>query len=113
MTVSSLEETVTFNLELNVEKAFDSSRRIELILFRVLGLWSRICRMLGVPEDAPVVQLIERVQRLVMVIRQAHTAIVLLETASGPIGWAMFALGAGGAALATIDTAQQWGSMQA
>ena len=109
----SLEETVTFNLELNVEKSFTSLRRIELIIFRVLGLWGRLCRMLGLPEDAPVVVIVEKVQRLTMVFRQLHSTILFLEAASGPIGWAMFAISATGTALTAIDIGQQWGSTQA
>ena len=97
------EETVTFNLELNVEKAFDSSRRIELVLFRALGLWNRICRMMGVPDDSPAVKVVQKVQEVVMVVRQLHTAAILLETASGPIGWAMAGIGVVGAAITTGD----------
>lgn len=107
------EETVTFNLELNVEKSFSSMRRVELILFRVLGLWGRMCRLLGVPEDAPVTQIVEKVQRLVMIFRQLHTTIIFLEAASGPIGWAMLGISAAGTTMAAIDIAQQWGSTQA
>lgn len=107
------EESIVFNLELNVEKAFDSSRRLELILFRALGMWTRLCRILGVPEDSPMVQIVERIQRLTMIFRQFHSTIVFLEAASGPIGWAMFGLSAAGTALATVDAAQQWGSTQA
>ena len=97
------EETVTFNLELNVERAFESSRRIELLLFRVLGLWGRICRMLGLPEDSPAVTIVQRVQQVVMVIRQLHTASILIQAASGPIGVAFAALGLAGMALTTGD----------
>jgi len=101
--LSSLEETVTFNLELNVEKVFSSSRRIELILFRVLGLWARMCHMLGLPEDSPVVQIAQRVQQLTMIIRQLHTSAVLLEAASGPIGWAMAGISVAATAMSMAD----------
>jgi hypothetical protein len=103
------EETVSFNLELNVEKCFDASRRVELILFRVLGLWNRFCRLLGLPADSPINALVSRIQQFVMLIRQLHTAAILLETASGPIGWAMAAIGVGAAVATASDFMLQIG----
>jgi hypothetical protein len=97
------EETVTFNLEVNVEKAFSNVRRIELIVFRVLGLWLRICRLLNLPEDSPINRVIEKVQHLTMVIRTLHTAAILLQTASGPIGWAMAGIGLASAAVTSVE----------
>jgi len=85
----SSEETITFNLELNVEKVLSSSRRIEFILFRVFGLWAKFCRLLGLPEDSSIMVITQRVQQLTMIVRQLHTSAILLQTASGPIGWAM------------------------
>jgi len=107
------QEQIVYNLELNVENTLDNSRKIELILFRVLGLWGRMCRLLGVPEDSPIVAIVEKVQRLVMVFRQLHSTMLFLEAASGPIGWAMFGVSAAGTAMATIELGQEWGSTQA
>jgi hypothetical protein len=98
------EETVTFNLELNVEKAFSASRRIELIIFRALGLWNRLCRMLGLPDDSPIMAITQKVQQIVMVIRQLHTSLILIESASGPLGWAMAALSVAGGTLSAYET---------
>jgi hypothetical protein len=75
------EESVTFNLELNVEPALQSLRQVEGLTFRTLGYMQR----LGLPENMN--QAIQLVQRLTMVIRLAHSAIIALEMASGPIGW--------------------------
>ncbi len=102
------EETVSFNLELNVEQAVDNSRKLELILFRGLGLWNRMCRLLGVPDDSPIMVITERAQRLVMIIRSLHTAVVMLQAArmaaGDPIAWAMAGLSIGSATMAVADT---------
>lgn len=98
------EETVTFNLDLLVEQAADKSRKIELIIFRGLGLWNRMCRMLGLPADSPIVKVTAQIQRVVMTIRTLHTAVILLNAASGPIGWAMAGIGVGSAVMAMADT---------
>lgn len=101
------EESVTFNLELNVEGALDSSRKVEMIIFRVIGLWNRLCRMLGVPADSPIMVLTQRVQQLTMLIRQLHTAAILANAAmvpgAGPIAGVMAGIGIAGAALSATD----------
>jgi len=91
----SMEQSVTFNLELNVESAIDSTRRLETLLYRSLSLLGR----LGLPENID--QAIMKVERLVMTIRLLHTAMIALEAASGPIGWAL-AIVAGGTALLSM-----------
>jgi hypothetical protein len=98
------ERAVIFNLELNVEKVADNSRRIEFILFRALGLWTRICRLLGVPDDSPIITIVQKVQSLTMLIRTLHTSAILLQAASGPIGWAMAGLSVGATVMAMADT---------
>jgi hypothetical protein len=91
------EETVTFNLELNVEQAIDNARRLELLLYRSIALLGR----LGLPENID--QAISKVQRLIMTIRLLHTAMIALEAASGPIGWALALVGVASALLSTGD----------
>jgi hypothetical protein len=54
---------------------------------------------LGLPENID--QAIMKVERLVMTIRLLHTAMIALEAASGPIGWAL-AIVAGGTALLSM-----------
>ena len=87
------EETVTFNLEINVEQTFSQVRRLELLLYRTIGL----IRRLGLPEN--IEEAISKIQRLVMVIRLAHSAIIAFQVASGPIGWALAAVSIGTAAV--------------
>jgi hypothetical protein len=91
------EETVTFNLELNVEQALSSIRRIETLLYRIMGL----LRRMGLSED--VEKAVLSIQKLIMTIRLLHTAIVALEAASGPVGWALAIVGMGTAALSASD----------
>lgn len=99
------EETIIFNLELNVENAFSSVRKIELILFRALGLWQRFCKLLGLPPDSPINVIAQKAQQIVMIARTIHTAAVLIESASGPLGWIMAALSVGSAAVQVADMA--------
>jgi len=77
----SIEETATFNLEINVEQALSNLRQIEGLLFRTLGYVQR----LGLPENMN--QAIRVIQRVTMAIRLVHSAIIAMELASGPIGW--------------------------
>jgi len=98
------EEAVIFNLELNVDGALDSSRQVEMVIFRALGLWGRVCRLLGLPENSPAVKIVAGVQKLVMIIRGLHTAAVLLEAASGPLGWAKAGLSVASAVMLTAST---------
>jgi uncharacterized protein YigA (DUF484 family) len=81
------EETITFNLELNVEQAIDNTRRLETLLFRTLGLVRRLTGSESL-DDA-----IYKIQRMVMIVRMAHTAVIAFQAASGPIGWALAAVG--------------------
>ena len=101
------EETVTFNLELNVEQANNSTRQVELIVYRVFGLWNRLCRIFGVPDDSPILIITQRIQQLTMLIRQMHTAAILAEAAlvpgAGVVKIAMAGIGIAGAALSATD----------
>ena len=75
------QEDVVFNLELNVEPSIQSLRQVEGLAFRTLGYMQR----LGLPEN--VNQAIRVIQQLTMAARMAHTAIIALEVAAGPISW--------------------------
>jgi hypothetical protein len=93
------EEEVTFNLEINVEPALNSIRQVEGLTFRTLGYMQR----LGLPENFN--QAIGVVQDFTMVVRLAHSAIIALQLASGPIGWwraGLAIVGAGFAAASTV-----------
>lgn len=92
------QESVTFNLELSIQQAYDNARKLEMLLYRALGLLKR----LGLPEN--VEDAIIRVQRMVMTIRLLHSAMIALQAASGPIGWALAAVGIVSGGLAAYET---------
>jgi len=95
-----MEETVTLNLELNVEQTMSELRKVELLAYRSLGLLKR----LGLPED--IEQGIEKLQRLIMTIRLAHTAIMAFQAvllAGTPIGWGLAIVAGASAAFSAGD----------
>jgi len=92
------DETVSFSLEVNVEKAYEEIRKLQTVLYRTLSLMSR----LGMPED--VEKGIALAQRLIATINALRLAIIALQTASGPIGWALALVGLAGAGASYVDT---------
>jgi hypothetical protein len=88
---------VTFNIELDLSQTVSQIRQYEMLLYRSLALAQR----LGLPEN--IQQQIAEIQRLTMTIRLCHTALILLESASGPVGWALALVAAGGAAVSVVD----------
>ena len=87
----SMEETVTFNLELNVEPALlDNVRQVEGLLTRTFGFLNR----LGLPPQ--IERAINTLQRLIMTIRILHSAVIAFES-SNPLGLWRSALAVGSA----------------
>ena len=80
------EETVTFNLELNVGEALGEARKFELVLSRIFGLLAR----LGLPADLTAA--IRKIQQVIMTIRMLHTAIIALNTALIAVSGGSFAI---------------------
>jgi len=87
----SSDESVIFNLELNVEPLLDNARQIEGLLSRSLGYMQRLTGN----EDLN--NALRMVQRVTMAIRLLHSAIIAMELASGPIGWWRVGLALAGA----------------
>ena len=98
------EESVTWALEIDVSKTMSEIRRLEILLFRILGL----VRRLGLPEDIEAG--IVRIQRLIMTVRLAHAAFIALHAAAGPVGWALAGVGVVSAAWTAYDVAYEMGS---
>jgi len=90
---------VTFNLELNVEQAYAEIRKLQTLLFRVLGL----LRRLGLPEEID--RALAIIQRTIMAARLLYTSLLTLESASGPMGWALAIVGVTSAAVSVADVA--------
>lgn len=100
----SEQETITFNLELDVSQSYDSLRKIETVLYRTISLTRRILKQFGLEESATIDQVIYKGQKVVMTIRLMHTAMTALMAASGPLGWALAGIGIATATLSFADT---------
>lgn len=105
----SEQENVVFNLEVNTLRASGDVKKLETIVHRTLGLYNRVCRILGIPDDSPLNKAVTKVQHLVMIIRQLTTAVTLLQVASGPIGWASAGLAVAGVAVTSVEFMQSAG----
>jgi len=92
------EETVTFNLELNTTQAFAEIQELNNLFTTYLAL----ARRMGLPDD--VMMALSMIQQLRVAAETAYRSIMILYTASGPIGWI---IGLGGIALSGFMTADQ------
>ncbi len=101
--MSSETNTIEYLLTVSVEDATTHLQQYERLLWRTLSLIQRM----GLPDDVNAA--IEILQRITMTVRMLHTAIMLLNAASGPIGWAFFAVGATAAAFTAAETASEVG----
>jgi hypothetical protein len=98
------EETVTFNLELDVSKAMSDTRKLETVLYRAVGLTRRILKAFGLSEEtATIDQVIYKGQKVIMTIRLMHTAITAFYAASGPLGYALAGVGIATSVLSFTD----------
>jgi len=75
------DHTVSFSLEINVEKAYEDIRRVQTALFRTFSILQRM----GLPDD--VSQGISLIQRLISTLNQLRLTMIALQAASGPLGW--------------------------
>jgi len=94
-------ETVTFNLELNVEQAYSEVRKLETALFRVLSM----ARRAGLPEDLS--RAFTMIQRQIMTVRMLTTALVALNmalSAGSPAGVLLAITGFAGVGFSMVDT---------
>jgi len=92
------EETVTFNLELNTTQALEGIQEINNLFTTYLAL----ARRMGLPDD--VMMALSIFQQLRVAAETAYRSIMILYTASGPIGWI---IGIGGIALSGFMAADQ------
>jgi len=93
----STDEGVSFSLEVNVEPAYTSLRRIQTLLYRTLGLFRRF----GLPENVD--RAIAKWQNFIMVLNQARLAVAAFQAATGPIGIGLAVLGV----VTTVVTASE------
>lgn len=98
--MSIRDETISFSLELNVEEAYTEIRRLQTLIYRTIGL----IRQMGLPEEAD--EMLMKIQMIIAQINTLRLAIMALQAASGPIGWALFGVGLA-TAVASAGSAMQ------
>lgn len=84
----SEEHTIDYVLTINTELAYADIRKLEITLIRLGNILRRIT---GSEEFD---QILANIQRIIMIIRTAETAIRAFQMASGPIGWLYAGVGA-------------------
>lgn len=83
----SLDETVSFSLEVNVGPAYESLRKLQTVLYRTLGLISRAS---GNEDLNKFCEHIQRAISLCNRLRLAYAALQAARMAAGdPLAWAM------------------------
>jgi len=92
------EETVTFNLRVDASEAIENISDLNRLLTTYLSL----ARRAGRPED--LLELLSRIQQIRVAIQTLYRSVMLLYTATGPLGWA---IGLGGLAMGGMMLADQ------
>lgn len=97
----SIDETVSFSLEINVGPAYEEIRRLETVFSRSLGLASRLTGS----EDLR--QSIAVMQRAIAIANQLRLALAALQAArmaaGDPLAWAMAGVAVAGAAVSVYE----------
>lgn len=95
------DEQVSFSIQTNVEDVYPRIRKVQMILFRTLGLMRRM----GLPPRLD--QAIAGLQRFIAMVNQARLALVAFQAvrmaAGDPLAWATFGVAAGTAAFSVFD----------
>jgi hypothetical protein len=86
--LSIRDEGVSFSLEVNVEPAYENVRRLETAYYRSLSL----ARRMGLPDNVDFA--IAKIQQYIAMMNKLRLTMIALETASGPVGWALALIGA-------------------
>ena len=82
--------TVSFSLGINLDQAMTNVRKLQMVVYRTIGLFRR----LGLPE--PIDRAIAKVQQFIMIANEARLTIIALNAAMAttPFGWLLFGLSA-------------------
>lgn len=91
------EEEFDIKVNLDIREATAELRKYSTILYGTLGL----ARRMGLPEDVD--EMITAIQRLIAQLNMLRHTMILLQTASGPIGWALALLSVTGTVLTMMD----------
>jgi len=90
----------TAELETGTEKVNRALRQEVALLTSALTL----TRRMGLPDDAA--SAIAKIQRLIMMLLQLRAALLAVQVAAGPVGWALAGVGIATAALSFTDVIQ-------
>lgn len=101
----SEDTTVSFSLEVNVQKAYEDIRRLQTILYRVAGLLRRA----GLPEEYD--RLIAAVQRTIAALNMLRLTIAAFYASTGPIGWGLALVSLLGTATTAGPVMQEWAAI--
>ena len=99
--MSTIDETVSFSLEINVQEAYTNARQLQTILSRTAGLMRRM----GLPENVDAAMM--KLQRITATANAARLAMIAFTTATGPLGWGMAAVAIGAVAFSVADLAME------
>ena len=95
------EETVTYNLNIDVTETVRELRSLETILYRSLSLAKRF----GLPEHIDAA--ITKIQHLIATLNLLRATIIATQLATGPIGLLSITVGAAAVALSVADLAME------
>jgi hypothetical protein len=98
MVLEMSDTEIEYSLSLNTEPAYSEVRKLEIVLFRTLKLISRFTGNENLNES------IERVMRMITLLRTLQATIRAVQIASGPIGWAYAATSTVMSGLLIYDT---------
>jgi len=92
------DETVSFSLEVNVEKAYEDIRRVQTIAYRALDLLKQSGLL---PEERA--RTLETIQRAIALANTLRLTLIAMQMATGPIGFTMAGLSIVSSMVATGD----------
>lgn len=97
----SMDQGVSFSLEVNVEKAYEDVRRLQTVFSRTLGL---VRRLSGNENLNQTIALMQRTIAIANQLRLALAALQAARMASGdPLAWAMAGLAVGEVAVSMYE----------
>ena len=97
----SIDETVSFSLEVNVSKAEDDVRRLNTLFYRTIGLAQRMFGTENIPAG---ILLMREAAAVANQLRLAYRALQLARLAAGdPIAWGLAAVSVAEAGMSVYE----------
>jgi len=92
---------VSFSLEINTEQADTSMRKLYATVYRTLNLIERM----GLPPE--VTRFLREIEKMIRILNQLRLAMLAVQAAAGPIGWAYAAVSVATFAVSASDSFYQ------